>query len=112
MLIMLGHRRIGYMILLLYAVSFWAETAMCGSSFLSPAQKPQGRGDRKPPRVGRRTAAELEPTLHSEDKIMVSAPFQLAVSLSDTQYEDYGPVLQRMLLDVLGGDPPTSDGAN
>ncbi|GAA6070086.1 ghrelin/obestatin prepropeptide, partial [Tachysurus ichikawai] len=69
-----------------------------------------GRGDRKPPRVGRRTAAELEPTLHSEDKIMVSAPFQLAVSLSDTQYEDYGPVLQRMLLDVLGGDPPTSVG--
>lgn len=41
--------------------------------------------------------------------VQVSAPFQLAVSLSDAEYEDYGPVLQRMLLDVLG-DPPTMGG--
>ncbi|XP_058259049.1 ghrelin/obestatin prepropeptide isoform X2 [Hemibagrus wyckioides] len=108
MLIMLAHRRIGYVMLFLCAVSFWAETAMCGSSFLSPTQRPQSRGDRKPPRVGRRTAVDLEPPLHPEDKIMVSAPFQLAMSLSETEYEDYGPVLQKMLLDILG-DPLTSD---
>ncbi|KAF4078827.1 hypothetical protein AMELA_G00186020 [Ameiurus melas] len=111
MITMLGHGRVGHMMLLLCAFSLWAETVMCGSSFLSPTQKPQNRGDRKPPRVGRRTAAELEAPLPSEEKIMVSAPFQLAVSLSDTEYDEYGPVLQRMLLEVLG-DPPTLDGAN
>ncbi|KAI5109497.1 ghrelin/obestatin prepropeptide precursor [Silurus meridionalis] len=65
----------------------------------------KNRGDRKPPRVGRRTAVELEPPLPTEEKIMASAPFQLAVSLSETEYEEYGPVLHKMLLDVLG-DPP------
>ncbi|XP_060774477.1 ghrelin/obestatin prepropeptide [Neoarius graeffei] len=103
---MLGHRRTGYMMLLLCTFSLWTEMVTCGSSFLSPTQRPQNRGDRKPTRVGRRTADELEPPLPPEDQIMVTAPFQLAVSLSETEYEDYGPVLQRMLLDVLG-DPPT-----
>ncbi|KAI5615010.1 hypothetical protein C0J50_8869 [Silurus asotus] len=65
----------------------------------------QNRGDRKPPRVGRRTAAELEPPPPTGEKIMASAPFQLAVSLSETEYMEYGPVLHKMLLDVLG-DPP------
>ncbi|XP_046703129.1 ghrelin-like isoform X2 [Silurus meridionalis] len=108
---MLGHGRISHVLLLLCAFSLWAETVMCGSSFLSPSQRPPNRGDRKPPRVGRRTAAELEPPPPSGEKIMASAPFQLAVSLSETEYEEYGPVLHKMLLDVLG-DPPAWDGAN
>ncbi|TSK42088.1 Ghrelin [Bagarius yarrelli] len=100
MLAMLRH-----VMLLLCIVSLWTETVMCGSSFLSPAQRPQSRGDRKPPRVGRRSAAELEPPVPSEDKLMVSAPFQLVVSLS----EDNSQMLQRMLLDVLS-DPPSWSG--
>ncbi|KAI5621003.1 ghrelin/obestatin prepropeptide precursor [Silurus asotus] len=108
---MLGHSRISHVLLLLCAFTLWAETVMCGSSFLSPSQRPQNRGDRKPPRVGRRTAVELEPPLPTEEKIMASAPFQLAVSLSETEYEEYGPVLHKMLLDVLG-DPPAWDEAN
>ncbi|XP_053354998.1 ghrelin-like [Clarias gariepinus] len=105
---MLDQGRICHVVLLLCASSLWTETVMCGSSFLSPAQRPQNRSDRKPPRVGRRTSPELEAPLPSQDKMMVSAPFQLAVSLTDTEYEDYGPVLQKILLDVLG-DPLTPD---
>lgn len=41
--------------------------------------------------------------------LQVSSPFQLAASLSETEYEDYGLVLQKLLLDVLG-DPPTLGG--
>uniref|UniRef100_A0AB38ZLM6 Ghrelin n=1 Tax=Heteropneustes fossilis TaxID=93621 RepID=A0AB38ZLM6_HETFO len=107
---MLHQGRICHVILLLCTLSLWTETVMCGTSFLSPGQRPQNRGDRKPPRVGRMIAPELEPPLPSQDKMMVSAPFQLAVSLTDTEYEDYGPVLQKILLDVLG-DPLTPGGS-
>ncbi|KAI4892778.1 hypothetical protein NFI96_032337 [Prochilodus magdalenae] len=96
--------RAGHVILLMVALSLWAECVMCGSSFLSPTQKPQvGRGDRKPPRVGPRAAAELEfPPPLEDNHFMMSAPFQLGVSLTEEEYEEYGPVLQKILLNVLG----------
>ncbi|XP_062853081.1 ghrelin/obestatin prepropeptide [Trichomycterus rosablanca] len=102
---MLCNSRLSRGILLICTLSLWAECIMCGSSFLSPTQKPQSRGDRKPARVGRRAAAEQEPPLLSEDKVMVSAPFQFSVSLSEDKYKEYGPVLQRMLLDILDDVP-------
>ncbi|KAG9277170.1 ghrelin isoform X1 [Astyanax mexicanus] len=98
--------RAGHVILLLFALSLWAECVTCGSSFLSPTQKPQGRGDRKPPRVGRRAAAEIDVPSLEDNRLMMSAPFQLGFSLSEGEYEEYGPVLQRILLDVLGDAPP------
>ncbi|XP_072540590.1 appetite-regulating hormone [Salminus brasiliensis] len=99
--------RAGHAIVLLFALSLLAECVMCGSSFLSPTQKPQGRGDRKPPRVGRRAAAELEgPPPLEDNRFMISTPFQLGVSLSEGEYEEYGPVLKRILQDVLGDTPP------
>ncbi|KAL6457948.1 hypothetical protein MHYP_G00331780 [Metynnis hypsauchen] len=99
--------RAGHAILLLCALSLWAECVMCGSSFLSPSQKPQGRGDRKPPRLGRRAAADLEIPIPLEDNhFMMSAPFQLGVSLTEEEYEEYGPMLQKILLNVLSDTPP------
>ncbi|XP_066522567.1 ghrelin/obestatin prepropeptide [Hoplias malabaricus] len=101
------HSCAGHIILLLFMLSLWTECVMCGSSFLSPTQKPQ-RQDRKPPRVGRRALAEFEVPLPSEDnRFMMSAPFHLGLSLNDDEYEEYGTVLQKILLDVLGDSPPS-----
>ncbi|XP_051985683.1 ghrelin-like [Xyrauchen texanus] len=93
------HCRASHMFLLLCALSLCVEFVRGGTSFLSPAQKPQVR---RPPRVGRRDVAEPEiPVLKEGDQFMVSAPFELAVALSEAEYETYGPVLQKVLVNVL-----------
>lgn len=35
----------------------------------------------------------------------MSAPFQLSVSLSEAEYEKYGPVLQKVLVNLLSDSP-------
>ncbi len=35
----------------------------------------------------------------------MSAPFELAVSLSEAEYEKYGPVLQKVLVNLLSDSP-------
>uniref|UniRef100_A0A4W4F8V3 Motilin/ghrelin-associated peptide domain-containing protein n=1 Tax=Electrophorus electricus TaxID=8005 RepID=A0A4W4F8V3_ELEEL len=93
-------------VLLLCALSLWAKCVLCGSSFLSPTQKPQGHGDRKQPRVGRGAGPEV-PLLPEDHHIMLSTPLQVGLSLSDAEYEKYGTALQRILMDVLGDILPS-----
>ncbi|XP_051568628.1 ghrelin-like [Myxocyprinus asiaticus] len=100
------HCRAIHVFLFLCALSLCVDFVRGGTSFLSPAQKPQGRGDRRPPRVGRRDAAEPEiPVLKEGDQFMVSAPFELAMSLSEAEYKAYGPVLQKVLVNFLSHSP-------
>ncbi|KAG1942654.1 ghrelin/obestatin prepropeptide [Pimephales promelas] len=95
--------RASHIFLLLCALSLCLESVRGGTSFLSPDQKPQGR---RPPRVGRRDAAESEiPVIKEDDQFMMSAPFQLSVSLSEAEYEKYGPVLQKVLVNLLSDSP-------
>ncbi|XP_030634320.1 appetite-regulating hormone [Chanos chanos] len=98
-------RRAGHMILVLCAMALWVESVRGGSSFLSPAQKPQGKGGRASPRVGRRDATQPETPLLQDNQITVSAPFELGISMSEAEFEEYGPVLRRILFDVLGDAP-------
>lgn len=35
----------------------------------------------------------------------MSAPFKLSVSLSEAEYEKYGPVLQKVLVNLLSDSP-------
>lgn len=35
----------------------------------------------------------------------MSAPFELSVSLSEAEYEKYGPVLQKVLVNLLSDSP-------
>nr|ACX47455.1 proghrelin [Danio rerio] len=76
-------------LLLCVSLSLCLESVSGGTSFLSPTQKPQGR---RPPRVGRREAADPEiPVIKEDDRFMMS------MSLSEAEYEKYGPVLQNLL---------------
>ncbi|XP_059417069.1 ghrelin-like [Carassius carassius] len=89
--------------LLLCALSLCVESVRGGTSFLSPAQKPQGR---RPSWVGRRDAAEPEiPMIREDDQFKVSAPFDLSVSLSKAENEKYGPELQKVLVNLLSDFP-------
>ncbi|XP_056316252.1 ghrelin/obestatin prepropeptide [Danio aesculapii] len=90
-------------LLLCVSLSLCLESVSGGTSFLSPTQKPQGR---RPPRVGRREAAESEiPVIKEDDRFMMSAPFELSMSLSEAEYEKYGPVLQNLLENLLRDSP-------
>ncbi|XP_052455871.1 ghrelin [Carassius gibelio] len=93
-----------HMFLFLCALSLCVESVRGGTSFLSPAQKPQQ--GRRPSWVGRRDAAEPEiSAIKEDDQFKVSAPFDLSVSLSEAEYEKYGPVLQKVLVDLLSDFP-------
>ncbi|XP_050969020.1 ghrelin/obestatin prepropeptide isoform X1 [Labeo rohita] len=103
--------RASHMFLLLCALSLCVESVRCGTSFLSPARKPQKTGtsdvkDRRPPRVGGRDVAEPEiPVIKQDDLLMMSAPFELSVSLNEAEYQKYGPVLQKVLVNLLSDSP-------
>ncbi|KAL2091098.1 hypothetical protein ACEWY4_013361 [Coilia grayii] len=91
--------RASRMIVLVCSVVLLMETVTAGSSFLSPAQKPQGKG--KPPRVGRRDVAPQE-TPQEDVHSLVSPPFRLGMTMTAAEYEEHGPALQRILDTILG----------
>ena len=39
----------------------------------------------------------------------VTVPFEMGVHLSEAEYEEYGMVLQKILQEVLGDDPPAGN---
>ncbi|XP_063072485.1 ghrelin/obestatin prepropeptide isoform X2 [Engraulis encrasicolus] len=98
-MLLLGGRA-SQMIVLLCSAALLLETVRAGSSFLSPAKKPQGKG--KPPaRMGRRDViAQGNPQedVHS----LLSPPFRLGVTMTAAEYEEHGPGLQRILDTILG----------
>ncbi|KAG7233132.1 hypothetical protein INR49_007428, partial [Caranx melampygus] len=118
------------LVCLLCSLSLWCKSASAGSSFLSPAQKPQGtvlppegrkddsyvvthlkktaadavvepnRG--KSPRVGRQVLEE--PAQPTEDTHLrqVTAPFEIAVTMTTEDLEEYGVMLQEFIQRLLG----------
>ncbi|KAK1158474.1 ghrelin-like [Acipenser oxyrinchus oxyrinchus] len=87
------------------------EHVDAGSSFLSPAgNKPQlGKPVKKPaePKMTRRDSESmveiLEGQFHDigDNKIMFSAPFEIGISMSESQYQEYGHLLQKLTEDIL-----------
>ncbi|XP_031423948.1 ghrelin/obestatin prepropeptide [Clupea harengus] len=100
-MLLLGGRA-SHMIVLVCTLALLMETVRGGSSFLSPAQRPQqGKGDRKTPRVGRRDAAQ--PDSPQEDAhFLASPPFRLGVTMTEAEFEEHGSALQKILDNILG----------
>ncbi|KAJ8408154.1 hypothetical protein AAFF_G00263820 [Aldrovandia affinis] len=99
--------------LLVCLLALWTDTALAGSSFLSPSQKPQGK-EKKPPRVGRRGAEgildlfERHPSEMEENKrITFKTPFEIGITMTEQEFQQYGEVLQRFMQDVLMDAPAT-----
>nr|UTO68395.1 ghrelin-1 [Cilus gilberti] len=78
----------------------WCKSTSAGSSFLSPSQKPQNRG-KSPSRVGRQVMEEpSQPT--ADNHLTISAPFEIAVTLREEDFEEYGAALQEIIQRLLG----------
>ncbi|XP_071351561.1 appetite-regulating hormone [Trachinotus anak] len=87
------------LVCLLCSLTLWCKSASAGSSFLSPSQKPQNRG--KSSRVGRQVM--VEPSQPTEDNhITVSAPFEIGITMTAEDFEEYGVVLQDIIQRLLG----------
>ncbi|RXM97126.1 Ghrelin [Acipenser ruthenus] len=86
------------------------EHVDAGSSFLSPAGSKQlGKPVKKPaePKMTRRDSESmveiLEGQFHDigDNKIQFSAPFEIGISMSESQYQEYGHLLQKLTEDIL-----------
>ncbi|XP_061115073.1 ghrelin/obestatin prepropeptide [Conger conger] len=100
-----------YSILLLCILSLWMDSVQAGSSFLSPSQKPQGK-DKKPPRVGRRDSEGIldwftKAPFQDEDirHITFNTPFDIGISMTEQQYQQYGELMQKIMQDLLMDAP-------
>ncbi|XP_041081476.1 ghrelin/obestatin prepropeptide [Polyodon spathula] len=106
---MLRFAACGFLFICILALG--TEQVDAGSSFLSPAgTKPQlGKPVKKPaaPKMTRRdsesTVEILEGQFHDigDNKIMFSAPFEIGIPMSESQYQEYGHLLQKLTEDVL-----------
>ncbi|XP_045885348.1 ghrelin/obestatin prepropeptide [Micropterus dolomieu] len=87
------------LVFLFCSLTLWCKSTSAGSSFLSPSQKPQSRG--KPPRAGRQVMEE--PNQPTEDNhITISAPFEIGITMSGEDFEEYGVPLQEIIQRLLG----------
>ncbi|XP_022046748.1 ghrelin/obestatin prepropeptide [Acanthochromis polyacanthus] len=85
------------LVFLLCCLTLWSKSASAGSSFLSPSQKPQNRG--KLPRVGRQVMEENIPP--TDDKHL-TVPFQIGVTISEDDLDEYRVILQEIVQHLLG----------
>ncbi|NXF52164.1 GHRL protein, partial [Oceanites oceanicus] len=89
----------------------WAETALAGSSFLSPEYKKiqQQRDQKKPTAQLHRRGTEgfwdTDEAGAEDDsnsiEIKFNVPFEIGVKTTDDEYQEYGQALEKMLGDVL-----------
>ncbi|XP_018528964.1 ghrelin/obestatin prepropeptide [Lates calcarifer] len=87
------------LVFLLCSLTLWCKSTSAGSSFLSPSQKPQNKG--KSSRVGRQVMEEpSQPT--GDNHITVSAPFEIGITMTAEDFEEYGVVLQEIIQRLLG----------
>uniref|UniRef100_A0A669Q0P8 Appetite-regulating hormone n=1 Tax=Phasianus colchicus TaxID=9054 RepID=A0A669Q0P8_PHACC len=87
------------------------ETALAGSSFLSPAYKniQQQKDTRKPTgRLHRRGTESFWDTDETEGEddnnsldIKFNVPFEIGVKITEREYQEYGQALEKMLQDIL-----------
>ncbi|NXL85289.1 GHRL protein, partial [Alectura lathami] len=88
---------------------FWTETALAGSSFLSPAYRniQQQKNPRTPTtRLQRRGTEGFWNTDEAEDdnsniELKFIVPFEIGVKMTEREYQEYGQALEKMLQDVL-----------
>ncbi|XP_071375130.1 appetite-regulating hormone [Centroberyx affinis] len=92
-------RNTSLMVFLLCSLALWCKSTSAGSSFLSPSQKPQSKG--KSPRVGRQAMEEFVPP-HEGNRVTMSAPFDIGITMGEEEYEEYGAALQNILQHLLG----------
>ncbi|XP_019941991.1 appetite-regulating hormone [Paralichthys olivaceus] len=87
------------LVFLLGSLTLWCKSTSAGSSFLSPSHKPPNKG--KPPRPGRQITEEQ--SQHTEDHhITVSAPFEIGITMTPEDFEEYGVLLQEIVQRLLG----------
>ncbi|KAK0148676.1 Ghrelin [Merluccius polli] len=90
-------------ILLLCSLALWCQPAKAGVTFLSPSQKPLSKG--KPPRVGRQAMEFAQPL--KDNDVRISAPFEIGFPMHEEEFEEYGPVLQKLWQHILGDTDET-----
>ncbi|XP_039626710.1 ghrelin-like [Polypterus senegalus] len=96
----------------LCVLSLGMERAEAGSSFLSPSSyTPQGKPAKKPinNKFNRR---DLESPLQfleshfqeetADKEFTFNAPFEIGITMSESQFLEYGHLLQKLLADVFG----------
>ncbi|AWP02922.1 Preproghrelin [Scophthalmus maximus] len=88
------------LVFLLCSLTLWCKSTSAGSSFLSPSQKPQNKG--KPSRVGRQVMEEPHQPTDDDHHITVSAPFEMGITMTAEDFEEYGVLLQEVIRRVLG----------
>ncbi|XP_048873138.1 ghrelin/obestatin prepropeptide [Brienomyrus brachyistius] len=102
-------KQIAYGIMFICILALWTDSAQAGSSFLSPSQKPQGKSEKKPVRVGKRFSEGLPPpfeALEGENKhVLFTFPFEMGITMNEEEFQEYGNVLQRIVQDVLTDGP-------
>ncbi|NXI71141.1 GHRL protein, partial [Anseranas semipalmata] len=96
--------------ILLFSI-LWTETALAGSSFLSPEYKKiqqQNDPTKTTARLHRRGTGGLWDTdkTGAEDdnnsiEIKFNVPFEIGVKITEAEYEEYGQTLEKMLRDIL-----------
>nr|XP_056702805.1 appetite-regulating hormone [Euleptes europaea] len=96
---------------MLLAFSLWPETAVAGSSFLSPEQ-PKTQQRKPPPKPAtklhrRDTDAVLDVDRIEGDtneiQLKFTVPFEIGMKVSE-QYDKYGQLLEKFLEDILTED--------
>ncbi|KAL4655247.1 ghrelin-like [Arapaima gigas] len=104
------NRRAACGIVFICILALWTDCVQGGSSFLSPSQKPQGKGDKKPPRLGRRfsevTSDPFEKTAEDVKPVTFNAPFEIGITMTEEEFQEYGDVLQRIIEDLLTDPAP------
>ncbi|KAG9332646.1 hypothetical protein JZ751_014744 [Albula glossodonta] len=102
-----------YGILLICVLAVWMDCIQAGSSFLSPSLRPQGK-EKKPPRVGRRDSEGIldlfgwRPNEEEDNQyITFTTPFEIGISMTEKEYQQYGEGLQKIVQDVLMNNPST-----
>ncbi|KAM8756450.1 ghrelin/obestatin prepropeptide isoform X1 [Acanthopagrus latus] len=95
-------KRNTYLLVFLFcSLTLWCKSTSAGSSFLSPSQKPQNRG--KSSRVGRQVMQEPQQPTDDKHITQISAPFEIGISMTEEDYDEYGVVLQEIIQRLLGG---------
>ncbi|XP_072239260.1 appetite-regulating hormone [Leuresthes tenuis] len=87
------------LVFMMCSLTLWCKSTSAGSSFLSPPHKPPPKG--KSSRGGRQ--AMEEPSPPSEDSgFKICAPFEIGITITEEDYEEYSVILQEIILRLLG----------
>nr|AAQ56122.1 preproghrelin [Anser sp.] len=96
--------------ILLFSI-LWTETALAGSSFLSPEfkkiqqQNDPAKATAKIHRRGTEGFWDTDKTGAEDDnnsvELKFNVPFEIGVKITEEEYQEYGQTLEKMLQDIL-----------